>query len=594
MLSPPAALRWALALALLGSGCAPPEPSVAPVRDTPTEAERASISREDGLVAFARLYAVVRYFHPTEAAAEAEWARVVADGAQAAATARTYGELERVLGRTFAPYTSELALWVEPDPPPPPPGAPHRRAQLVYWQHQGYEGTPISLFRPPYASVRVTPQTRYKRRFAEAPDPQRPYETHLVGPLRARLPLVLEPDAAASTPAPHPAEVDTSDFTDRVVREALLIDVWAVLRHFYPYQEDVDVAWEEVLRQALRDTADDASEADMIDSIRTLTRALHDGHARVERDGRRGFGWLGVRTTCIGDAVVVTASALPEVERGDVLTHIDGAPAYPRAAAIADRLSGTQRWRAFRACTWDGARGPADAAVELSLERAGATRTVSTTYLRHEPLPPDRPEAFSELEDGVLYVDLTRLSWTDLAPRLEEMVAARGIVFDVRGYPIHNDDLLDHLMRAPEDAQWMHVPRFIEPGGNPIGFADIGWSRRPSEPHIGAPAVFLVSPAAISYAESILAYVKTHALGTLVGSATAGANGDIVRHDTLGGFYVIFSGMRVTRHDGTPFHNEGVLPDVPVEPTLAGIAEGRDEVLERGLEVLRPQLADAP
>ena len=579
--------------AVLLLGCPRTEAPLPPIAE-PSRAERAAVSREDALVAFARLYAVVRYFHPTDAAVSADWAQVAADGAHAAVAASRYGDLEQALRSTFAPYAVHLDVWVEPDPPPEHHDPPHRRADLVYWQHQGYEGTPISLFRPPYASVRVTPQTRYERRFSEAPDEARPYETALVGPLRARLPLVLESEDARDTPAPPEPGLDPTDLSSRVVREALLIDVWAVLRNFYPYQEEVVVPWEEVLRQALRDTADDANEADMIDSIRTLTRALHDGHARVERDGRRGSGWLPVRTTCIGDRVVVTASEDPSVQPGDVVTHIDGEPAGPRADAIADRLSGTERWRRFRACTWDGARGPGGTAARLTLQRGDTRTEVDTTYARHEPLEPTRPEAFSELEPGVLYVDLTRLSWTDLKPHLEELAAARGIVFDLRGYPIHNDDLLDHLMTAPEDAAWMHVPRYIEPGGVPVSFADIGWNRRPSEPHIAAPTVFLVSPAAISYAESILAYVKTHALGTLVGTATAGANGDIVRHDTLAGFYVVFSGMRVTRHDGTPFHNAGIEPDVAAEPTIAGIAEGRDEVLERGLEVLRPRLLPTP
>jgi hypothetical protein len=49
---------------------------------------------------------------------------------------------------------------------------------------------------------------------------------------------------------------------------------------------------------------------------------------------------------------------------------------------------------------------------------------------------------------------------------------------------------------------------------------------------------------------------------------------------------VRFTGMRVTRHDGSPFHLAGVRPTVPVEPTLAGIRAGRDEVLERALATL--------
>ncbi|MGH1340497.1 MAG: S41 family peptidase [Nannocystales bacterium] len=591
MLKPNGAVTALLATALLG--CPSPTPTTPPPDPTPTEAERAAVSREDALVAFARLYGVVRYFHPTDAAHDADWAQVAADGVHAAAGATRYGELAKALRRTFAPYTHGLALWVAPSPEPPNLEPPPRRADLIYWQHQGYEGTSLSLFRPPYASVRVTPQTRYERRFSEAPDPTRPHTAPLLGPLHARIPLVLEPEAAHRTPAPLAPTLDPTDFSSRAVREALLIDVWAVLRHFYPYQEDVSVPWEDVLRQALRDTADDSTEADLIDSIRTLTRALQDGHARVEREGHRGIGWLPVRTACVGDAVVVAASEDPNIAVGEVIATIDGTPAWPRAQAIAERLSGTPQWRRFRACTWDGARGPGGNTVTLGIERGGAVEAVQTRYSLHEIVPDIRPDAFGEVEPGVLYVDLTRLSWTDLKPRLEELVAAEGIVFDLRGYPIHNDDLLDHLMSSPEDAAWMHVPRFIEPGGAPVSFADIGWNRRPSTPHIEAPTVFLINAAAISYAESILSYVQTHSLGTLVGSTTAGANGDIVRHDTLGGFYVVFSGMRVTRHDGTPFHNDGVTPEIQVRPSVAGIAEGRDEVLERGLDVLRPKLRPA-
>lgn len=584
----PAAL---LVAALIG--CPSPAPTIPPSAPAPSEAERTAVSREDALVAFARLYAVIRYFHPTDAAQDADWAQVCADGVHAASTATRYGELADTLRTTFAPYTHGLVFWVAPDAEPADLAPAPRRAELIYWQHQGYEGTPISLFRPPYASVRVTPKTRYERRFAEAPDPNRPHEANLVGSLHARVPLVLEPEAARPTLPAFDPILDPADLSSRAVREALLIDVWAVLRHFYPYQEEVSVPWEDVLRQALRDTEDDESEADLIDSIRTLTRALQDGHARVERDGRRGIGWLPVRTTCVDDAVVVAASEDPNLAVGDVIETIDGAPAWPRAQAIAERLSGTPQWRGFRACTWDGARGPGDGTVTLGIKRGGALTQVQTRYERHEIVPDNRPEAFGELEPGVLYVDLTRLSWTDLKPKLEEMVAARGIVFDLRGYPIHNDDLLDHLMSAPEDADWMHVPRFIEPGGEPVSFADIGWNRRPSAPHIEAPTVFLINEAAISYAESILSYVQTHNLGTLVGTATAGANGDIVRHDTLGGFYIVFSGMRVTRHDGTPFHNDGVVPDIEAKPTVSGIARGHDEVLDRGLEVLRPKLRPA-
>jgi len=43
--------------------------------------------------------------------------------------------------------------------------------------------------------------------------------------------------------------------------------------------------------------------------------------------------------------------------------------------------------------------------------------------------------------------------------------------------------------------------------------------------------------------------------------------------------------MKVLKHDGSQHHGVGIHPTVPVERTLQGIAAGRDEALERALEV---------
>jgi C-terminal processing protease CtpA/Prc len=85
-----------------------------------------------------------------------------------------------------------------------------------------------------------------------------------------------------------------------------------------------------------------------------------------------------------------------------------------------------------------------------------------------------------------------------------------------------------------------------------------------------------------------MAYVADNTLATIVGSATAGANGNVVTFPVPGGFTIRFTGMRVTRHDGrSRHHGVGITPDVEVQPTLAGIAAGRDEVLQRALELVR-------
>ena len=68
---------------------------------------------------------------------------------------------------------------------------------------------------------------------------------------------------------------------------------------------------------------------------------------------------------------------------------------------------------------------------------------------------------------------------------------------------------------------------------------------------------------------------------------TAGANGNVVTVSTPGGFSVRFTGIKVLRQDGRQHHNIGVLPSMPVKPTLEGYLSGRDELLEVALAIVR-------
>jgi hypothetical protein len=594
----PTRLAAALLALVLAPACAhaaavapPTVPAAArvPARDR-------AVPAEDRLVAFARAYGYVRFFHPTDASRDADWQRLAVAGVLAVHDAPTVDALATRLHALLHPLAPSLQLWVEGEPPPAAPPVPRRRDGLVYWQYQGFPGTSVSLHRPPYAKARVHPDETWRRRFAEAPAASARVEAELAPALHMRLPVVLtaeQAEAAAKPPRPAlPSGLDPArDHHELAVRQAAVIEVWNVLRHFYPYQQDLELDWDAMLRSALRDAEDDRTVADVRDTLRGLLEPLHDGHCYVghERQGRAAT--LPVRLELVEGRVVVTGTRDPErFAIGDVVERIGAESAHALVDGIAARLSGTPQWRWFQAAAWEAPRAELGQVVELTVERHGRTHRIEAEAERAPVPPPPRPPAIHAFDDGIRYVDLTRASWAELEAELPALAAAPGVVFDMRGYPTENDVLLDHLLSAPEDSLWMHVPRFVEPDGRVVGWHDLGWHRRPREPHIAAPAVFLISAEAISYAESMLSYVEAHGLGTLVGTTTAGANGDIVRFDTLAGFFAIWSGMRVTRHDGSPFHRGGVQPQVEVHRTIDGLRAGRDEVLEAGLHVVRAQV----
>jgi C-terminal processing protease CtpA/Prc len=84
----------------------------------------------------------------------------------------------------------------------------------------------------------------------------------------------------------------------------------------------------------------------------------------------------------------------------------------------------------------------------------------------------------------------------------------------------------------------------------------------------------------------MLGIVEYYHLADLVGEPTAGTNGNTTLVLLPGRYTIPFTGKRVLKQDGSRHHGIGILPTVPVSPTIEGVAPGRDEQLERAIEVV--------
>jgi C-terminal processing protease CtpA/Prc len=99
--------------------------------------------------------------------------------------------------------------------------------------------------------------------------------------------------------------------------------------------------------------------------------------------------------------------------------------------------------------------------------------------------------------------------------------------------------------------------------------------------------VFITDGSAMSYAESYMGFIDGYNLAPIVGQPTAGTNGNANRFMLPGEIEVNWTGMKVVKHDGSQLHGIGILPDVYVNKTVEGVKEGRDEFLEKALELTR-------
>ena len=549
------------------------------------------------LTAFARLFGLVRHFHPTDQAARAEYGRFAIAGVRAVEGARSPAELAAALSAAFAPLAPTLRVAPSATEPLPPAGAPSDATTVVSWRHRGFGKEAAGGI---YRSERVRTPLVDGKVPAGAVDPRDAFVADLGGGVTAWVPLAVFADVRGTLPRPTgdvagarlAALRTTAD--DRATRLADVVIAWNVYQHFYPYFDVVKCDWARELTTALRRAATDAGEAAFTATLRRLVAATHDGHGFVAcvRDPRNGS--LPLAWDWAEEKLVVTAAdpaADPRIVPGTVVESLGGRPAPEVLASIEEEVSAaTPQWARHLSLSL-ALRGLPGTSVKLACRPPeGEAFTADLAFtVRQRPVAPKRLDPIANLGEGIWYLDVDRITTRSFEEVSRKLLGARGIAIDFRGYPSNVDafKFFGHFIDKPVQSALWNVPVFTRPDQQGRTFETSRWTVPPLAPQIAAKLAFVTGGGAISYAESCMGIVEAYGLGEIVGGPTAGTNGNVNSFLLPGGFSISWTGMQVLKHDGTSHHGVGIRPTVPVTRTVAGIAAGRDEVLERALERLK-------
>jgi C-terminal processing protease CtpA/Prc len=119
-------------------------------------------------------------------------------------------------------------------------------------------------------------------------------------------------------------------------------------------------------------------------------------------------------------------------------------------------------------------------------------------------------------------------------------------------------------------------------------------SLQPAEPRYTGQIVILIDEVSQSQSEYTTMAFRAATGAKVVGSTTAGADGNVSPVPLPGGLRSMISGIGVFYPDKKPTQRIGIIPDVEAKPTIPGIRAGRDEVLEVGIrQILGPAAAAA-
>jgi C-terminal processing protease CtpA/Prc len=434
--------------------------------------------------------------------------------------------------------------------------------------------------------------------FTERPKFGEVIEEEIGGGIFCQIPLVLYanemgtyPKAQAFKELQFVVNKIPNDSRELAVRLGNVITTFNVFQHFYPYFDVVEVDWEDELMEALKSSYNDKNQVEHVFTLEKFTAPLNDGHIAI-RGGQNLSYTLPIKWEWIENKLIITRILDKNIDAkvGDVVDKINGLDSQTYFQQYYDRISAaTKGWLRFRA-QQKSIFGKKDEPLDLIVNG----KPLQLSYHIKFDYDFDRGIAIQEydyklLEDDIYYINLSKLEMDTITKLLPKLSKAKGIICDVRSRPGRNKEFIGHLLKEDDTSKtWLNIPYFIYPNRKKIaGFHHTLWNIKAKSPHLdNEKIVFLTDESAISYAESYLSYVKHYRLGTIIGQPTAGTNGNMNIFDLLDNIRIWYTGMQVLKHNGSQHHGIGVLPDIYVHRTIKGIREGRDEFLDKALQIL--------
>ena len=399
----------------------------------------------------------------------------------------------------------------------------------------------------------------------------------------------------------HELTYSGAAFPDAGMQLLGLFRLWNIVHYFYPARDTMadtpanTVAyWEAVLTDAVpRIALAKTKESYQLELLRVIAK-INDTHANLwsSLDVRPPVGAcrvpVHIRFVEGVPLVIRQIGAAAGLEPGDRVAAIGGVP-------VAELI---KEWRPFYAASNEptrlrdmaaamtrGACGP----VKMAITRAGMPLTVDVERVKPDPAEVmktayhDRPgPAFQKLSPEVAYLKLSDVKVAEAAQYIRDAAGTKGLIIDIRNYP---SEFMVFALGALLHKEKTAFVRFtyVDPANPGLALTGIPLEITPAEPHYKGKVVVLVNEQSISQSEYTAMAFRSVPGAVVIGSTTAGADGNVSQIPLPGGYRTMISGLGVFYPDMRPTQRVGIVPDIVVSPTIEGVKAGKDELVDAAI-----------
>lgn len=393
-------------------------------------------------------------------------------------------------------------------------------------------------------------------------------------------------------------DLERLDWRHRLIA---LFRFWNIVEYWSPYRDMIAGDWDETLRAFIPRLVSAEEDNQYILELMALIARVQDGHSNLwsALDKRPPAGALNVPAhirSIQGLPVVWRASGTENGDSdtdsagvglafGDIILAVNDVPVSKLIESWSPYIGASNRAALLREAYKFLLRG-SESSVTVRVERDGKELNLD---LQRTPVAPgiqqthDRDgDALQFLSDDIAYLKLSSVSRRSVPDYLGAIAESSGLIIDIRNYP--SDFVVFALGRHLVEentpfARFTHGD-LESPGTfrrtDPIELT-------PAEPFFEGRIVILVDESSQSQSEYTAMAFRAAPGAVVIGSQTAGADGNVSAIPLPGDHRTVISGIGVFYPDNSPTQQVGIVPDIAVAPTIEGVRAGRDEVLERAV-----------
>jgi C-terminal processing protease CtpA/Prc len=392
----------------------------------------------------------------------------------------------------------------------------------------------------------------------------------------------------------HELTYKNLNFKDDGVKLLGLFRYWNIVNYFFPYRYLMDDDWDKTLKAFIPKIiqADDNLTYKLC--LLTLVGKVQDTHANIVVQDETLYWFWGsnkvpIEVKMIENQVVVThiydSLAVGDIRVGDVITAINNQKITERIEDKIKYCPASNRPTQLRNLMEFILRTN-EISLDLAIEGKGNQHVNCVNTMIFQDRKMSIP-AHKLLDDNIGYIYPASLQRNTIDAIMQKYMDTKGIIIDLRCYPADFIvyKLGKYLMPSPRE-----FVKFTSGNIDRAGDFEMG---KPIEVGILKPDYYkgkiaiLINEETLSQAEYSTMAWRVAPKATVIGSTTAGADGNISPIILPGNISTYISGIGVYYPDGKETQRVGIVPDIECHPTINGIKNGLDELLNKAIEIVR-------